>query len=132
MPGALDTDLYELTMAASFLRRGMVGPATFSLFVRSLPPSRGFLVASGVDDALDALASLSFTPDDLDHLGRLGFDDEAVQAFASLRFTGEVWAVPEGTVVFAGEPLLEVTAPIAEAQLVETLLLNVVTFHTTA
>ncbi len=125
MTGALATDLYELNMAASYLRREMVGPATFSLFVRNLPPGRGFLVASGLEDCLAFLERFCFDEDELAWLGgTLGFDQPALDAFRRLRFTGEVWAVPEGRVVFAGEPLLEVTAPIAEAQLVETVLLN--------
>jgi nicotinate phosphoribosyltransferase len=130
MPGALITDLYELNMAASYLRRGMVGPATFSLFVRRLPPMRGFLVAAGVEDALDFLGQLSFEPADLDYLAALGFDDNACSSFAGLRFDGEVWAMPEGQVVLADEPLLEVTAPLPQAQLVETALLNYLTFQT--
>ncbi len=127
----LCTDLYELNMAASYLRRGMTGPATFSLFARHLPPDRGFLVAAGLQECLEFLEGFHFDDDELAWLhAELGFDDQAVAAFAELRFTGEVWAVPEGRVVFAGEPLLEVTAPIAEAQLVETALLNSISFHT--
>jgi nicotinate phosphoribosyltransferase len=131
-PGlALHTDLYELRMAASYLKRDMRGPAVFSLFVRRLPRERGFLVASGLEDCLTYLESLRFEPEDLAYLGEhAGFDDGALEALRPLRFTGDVWAVPEGRVVFADEPLLEVTAPIAEAQLVETYLLNQVTFQT--
>src|SRR5438067_7631604 len=117
-------------MAASFRRRGMDAPATFSLFVRELPPERGFLVACGLDACLDHLEGLAVDDDDLDALTGVGLDDVTVEALAGLRFTGEVWAIPEGRVVFAGEPLLEVTAPVAEAQLVETYLLNQVTFAT--
>jgi nicotinate phosphoribosyltransferase len=127
---ALVTDLYELNMAASYLRRGMVAPATFSLFVRSLPPQRGFLVAAGLEDCLAYLEALAFTPDDLDWLAQHGFDDRSVDAFSRLRFTGDVAAIEEGRVVLANEPLLEVTAPLPEAQLVETFLLNQVTFQT--
>jgi nicotinate phosphoribosyltransferase len=131
MTGGLVTDLYELNMAASYLRRQMTGPATFSLFVRDLPPNRGFLVASGLEDCLDFLEGFGFDPDELAWLANtLGFDKATVEAFGRLRFTGDVWAVPEGRLVFAGEPLLQVTAPIAEAQLVETALLNLVTFQT--
>jgi len=125
------TDLYGLNMAASYLRRDMVGDATFSLFVRRLPPNRGFLVAAGLDTCLDHLEHVHFTSDDLDYLATIGFDAAALDAFASWRFTGEVRAVPEGRMVFANEPLLEVTAPIAEAQLVESFLLNQVTMQTT-
>lgn len=130
-PSALLTDLYELNMAASYLRRGMDREATFSLFVRRMPPHRGFLVAAGLEACLAFLESFRFEPDELEHLASLGYDEETLAAFERLRFTGEVWAVPEGRIVFADEPLLEVTAPIAVAQLVETYLLNVVTFQTT-
>ena len=127
---ALVTDLYELNMAASYLRRGMVEPATFSLFVRRLPPSRGFLVAAGLEDCLSYLESFAFQDEDLAWLDGAGFPAETVDAFAALRFTGDVHAVAEGRVVLANEPILEVTAPLAEAQLVETFLLNQVTFQT--
>ncbi len=127
---ALITDLYELNMAASYLRRGMVGEATFSLFVRKLPAHRGFLVAAGLEDCLAYLESFSFEDEDLAWLREAGFSPEVVAGFAGMRFTGDVHAVPEGRVVLPDEPLLEVTAPIPEAQLVETYLLNQVTFQT--
>jgi nicotinate phosphoribosyltransferase len=126
---ALITDLYELNMAASYLRRGMTEPATFSLFVRRLPPTRGFLVAAGLADCLRYLESLAFSDEDLRWLAGAGFAPDMIEALAALRFTGEVHAVEEGRVVFANEPLLEVTAPLPEAQLVETFLLNQVTFQ---
>jgi len=132
MGRALLTDLYELNMAASYLRRGMNETATFSLFVRHLPPGRGFLVAAGLEESLSFLEDLHFEEDDLAYLrDELGFDHSAIEAFRDLRFAGEVWAVPEGRIVFAGEPLLEVTAPIAEGQLAETFLLNRMTLETT-
>jgi nicotinate phosphoribosyltransferase len=131
MPGGLLTDLYELNMAASYLRRDMDFSATFSLYVRGLPSSRGFLVAAGLEHCLEFLESFSFTDDDLETLGDMGFDDRALSDFSALRFTGDVWAVPEGRVVYSEEPLLEVTAPVAVAQLVETMLLNQITLHTT-
>jgi nicotinate phosphoribosyltransferase len=130
MDSALFTDRYELNMAASYLARGMTEPATFSLFVRNLPESWGFLVACGLDGCLDFLESLTFTKDDLAYLGEVGFSKETLKDFRRLRFTGEVRAVPEGGVVFADEPLLEVTAPLPEAQLVETFLLNQLTYQT--
>jgi nicotinate phosphoribosyltransferase len=131
MAGGLVTDLYELTMAVSYLRRRMVGPATFSLLVRALPPDRGFLVAAGLQDCLSFLERFGFDDDELAWLAdSAGFDKATVEGLGRLRFTGQVWAVPEGRLVFAGEPLLEVTAPIAEAQLVETALLNLVSFQT--
>jgi nicotinate phosphoribosyltransferase len=131
MPGALLTDLYELNMAASYLRRDMTGPATFSLYVRNLPPSRGFLVAAGLQACLDALESFSFDEDELGYLRTIGFDEQDVEAFSGVRFDGEVWAVAEGRIVHAGEPIMEITASLPAAQLVETLLLNQVTLHTT-
>ncbi|MDQ4132680.1 MAG: nicotinate phosphoribosyltransferase [Actinomycetota bacterium] len=130
MGSALVTDLYQLNMAASYLRRGMTAPATFSLFVRSLPLGRGFLVAAGLEDCLTYLERFAFEEEDLAWLAGNGFDAGAVDAFARLRFTGDVHAVPEGRVVLANEPLLEVTAPLPEAQLVETYLLNQMTFQT--
>ncbi|HEY7282211.1 MAG TPA: nicotinate phosphoribosyltransferase [Actinomycetota bacterium] len=131
MGRALLTDLYELTMAASYRRRGMDARATFSLYVRSLPPERGFLVAAGLDGCLEYLDGLAVADDDLEYLAGAGFDDASLGALQGLRFTGDVWAVPEGRIVFAGEPLLEVTAPVAEAQLAETALLNRITLETT-
>jgi nicotinate phosphoribosyltransferase len=109
----------------------MAEPATFSLYVRDLPPERGFLVAAGLEACLDTLETFGFDEADRAYLrDTLGFDPASVEALAGLRFGGEVWAVPEGRIVFAGEPLLEVTAPLAEAQLVETILLNHVTVAT--
>jgi nicotinate phosphoribosyltransferase len=129
---ALLTDLYELNMAASYMRRGMNGPATFSLFVRRLPEARGFLVAAGIESCLDFLEGLRFEERDLDYLrDHLGFMPRDLEAFRRFRFTGDVWAIPEGRIAFAGEPLVEVTAPLPEAQLIETYLLNQMTFETT-
>ncbi len=132
MGGALFTDLYELNMAASYLRRGMDQEATFSLFVRRLPPSRGFLVAAGLEPCLEFLEGFGFEEADLAYLaGELGYDAATIDRFRGVSFSGDVWAVPEGRILFADEPLLEVTAPIAVAQLVETVLLNQITFQTT-
>jgi nicotinate phosphoribosyltransferase len=130
VPGALLTDLYELNMAASYLRHGMLAPATFSLFVRDLPPSRGFLVAAGAESCCEWLEQFGFEDEDLAYLAHLGFDDGTLESFSTLRFTGEVMAVPEGRIIFANEPILEITAPLTEAQLVETYLLNQVSLHT--
>ena len=97
--GGLLTDLYELNMAAVYLRRGMRAPATFSLFVRELPPNRGFLVAAGLADCLDFLQRFGFAPNELDWLRtNLGLDQATLDTFARLGFTGDVWAVPEGRV----------------------------------
>ncbi|MFN2490486.1 MAG: nicotinate phosphoribosyltransferase [Actinomycetota bacterium] len=128
---ALLTDLYELTMASSYHTLGMTGEATFDLFVRELPPTRNFLVAAGLDDALAFLEGLHFGNGSRAYLRSLGlFDDDFLDLLETLRFTGEVRAVREGEIVFPGEPLLSVTAPLIEAQIVETFLLNAVTFQT--
>ena len=122
---ALFTDLYELTMAAAFFREGMRETATFSLFARRLPPTRAFIVAAGLEDALEYARGLHFTPDAIEYLRSLGrFEPEFLEYLGSLRFTGEIRAVPEGTVIFPDEPMLEVSAPVIEAQLLESALLN--------
>lgn len=128
---ALLTDLYELTMAASYHANGMNAPATFDLFVRKLPSRRNFLVMCGLEQALSYLESLRFDDDALDYLRSLEmFDGGFLEFLGDLRFTGEVYAVPEGEIVFDREPLLRVTAPLIEAQIVETFLLNCITFQT--
>jgi nicotinate phosphoribosyltransferase len=128
---ALFTDLYELTMAASYFRHGLDHDATFDLFVRTLPPQRRFLVACGVDDALDYLEHLHFEGAAIAYLRSLGrFADDFLDHLAELRFTGDVWAVDEGEVVFGNEPIVEITAPLIQAQLVETFLINCVAFQT--
>ena len=99
--------------------------------MRNLPPSRGFLVAAGLEACLDALETFSFDEDELGYLRTIGFDEQDIEAFRGVRFDGEVWAVPEGRIVHAGEPLMEITASLPAAQLVETMLLNQVTLHTT-
>jgi nicotinate phosphoribosyltransferase len=122
---ALFTDLYELTMAATYVREHMAGEATFSLFVRRLPRGRSFLVAAGLEDVLDFLESFEFSEDAIRYVRSLRmFDAPFLDVLADLRFSGSVRAVPEGTVVFPDEPLIEVTAPIVEAQLVETAVMN--------
>lgn len=135
MPSALATDLYEMTMAAGYSVYGEVGRASFELWVRELPRSRNYLVAAGLDLALDYLEGLSFTAEDVEYLRRLpalrdvpaGFFDDYLTTF---RFSGDVWAVPEGTPVFANEPLVRVTASLPAAQLVETMLLSTLLFQT--
>jgi nicotinate phosphoribosyltransferase len=122
---ALFTDLYQLTMAAAFYREGMRETATFSLFARRLPPSRAFILAAGLEDALAYARDFHFTADAIEYLRALGrFEPEFLEYLASIRFTGEVRAVAEGTALFPDQPLLEVTAPVIEAQLLESALLN--------
>ena len=121
------TDLYELTMLRSYFEEGLEGRAVFSLFVRRLPEARNFLLACGLDDALRYLERLCFSEAVLKKLEQLGrCPPDFLDRLSRLRFTGDVWAMPEGTPFFAGEPLLEVCAPLPEAQLVETFLLNTV------
>lgn len=128
---ALLTDQYELTMAASYLSQAKTATATFDLFVRSLPPERRFLVAAGLEDALDYLEQLRFTDTDLEYLRGLDtFSDAFLDYLSDFRFTGEVWAIPEGQVCFPDEPLLRVTAPLIEAQMVETALLTTIAHQT--
>ena len=127
---ALFTDLYQLTMLQSYHREGMDDEAVFSLFVRGLK-ARNFLVACGLEQALAFLEGVHFTDDALDYLAaQEQFEAEFVERLADFTFTGDVYAVPEGTPVFPDEPLVEVVAPIPEAQLVETYLLNQLTFQT--
>ena len=124
----LSVDLYELTMSQIFWRRGMDASATFSLFFRGYPKDRAYYIASGIDDALDFLEDFHFSDDEIRAIRNVTpLADEFVDFLTDLRFSGTVRAVPEGTIVFADEPLLEVTAPIIEAQIVETMLLNIVT-----
>ncbi|WP_306324741.1 nicotinate phosphoribosyltransferase [Streptomyces venezuelae] len=125
------TDLYEVTMALSYLREGMQAPATFSLFVRGLPPGRGFLVAAGLEPALDYLARFRVSRSDVETFAEtLRRPVQDLEPLHGLTFDGQVRAVPEGRLVFAGEPLLEVTAPLPQAQLVETYLLSLVCHQT--
>jgi nicotinate phosphoribosyltransferase len=128
---ALLVDLYELTMAESYVAEGIdEKPATFQLFCRSLPPGFGYLIASGVDDALDFLAGLAFRTEELAYLESTGlFTQPFLDRLGSLRFTGSVRAMREGTVFFPNEPVLELTGPLLEAQIVETALVNLVHFQ---
>jgi nicotinate phosphoribosyltransferase len=125
------TDLYQLTMAQSYFREQQLGRATFSLFIRTYPPNRGYFVAAGLQDILEYLETLHFDQPDLDYLASLSlFSDDFLHYLADLHFTGEVLAVPEGRIFFADEPVLELTAPIIEAQIVETLIINQIHFQT--
>jgi nicotinate phosphoribosyltransferase len=131
---ALLTDLYELTMAAAYFEHQVPLRATFELFVRQLPPERSYLVAAGLDSALGYLENLHFTEDDAAFLRSLpgfhGVSDAFFKYLLDFRFIGDVHAVPEGTLIFGGEPILQITAPIAQAQIVETYLLSVLNFET--
>ena len=131
---ALSTDLYELTMAAAYFENKENAETTFELFVRNLPRDRSYLVAAGLQQAVDYLQHLKFKQEHLNYLRKHpAFKDISTRFFSylgKLRFKGELWALPEGTVFFANEPILRVTAPIIEAQLVETYLLSTINFQT--
>lgn len=128
--GALLTDLYQLTMGQAYFDLGMSGTAVFELFVRRLPASRRFLVAAGLEQAVGYLQQLEFAPQDLDYLAGLGFKAAFLDHLRALRFSGSLHALPEGCLFFADEPVLRITAPILEAQLIESRLLNIVHFQT--
>ena len=130
-PLGLYTDFYELTMAAAYHAEHRDERATFDLFVRSLPPARDFLVVCGIETALDALDRFRFDAAAVEYLRSLSlFDESFLDRLAGLRVTGEVWAMAEGELVFAGEPLLTISGPLIEVQLVETLLINLVGVET--
>jgi nicotinate phosphoribosyltransferase len=123
--GALFTDLYEVTMAQAYVAEGMSGTAVFETLFRKLPRGRSYIMAAGLADVLDFLETFRFDEEDLRYLRGLAlFSDEFLQRLSGVQFTGDVWAVPEGTVVFPNEPIVQVIAPIVEAQLVETFVLN--------
>jgi nicotinate phosphoribosyltransferase len=123
-------DRYELAMAASYLRRGMDEPAIFELFVRRLPPNRDWLLVAGLGPTLRLIEELRFGEREREYVARLGFEDAFVEYVGRFRFSGDIDAIPEGTIAFANEPLLRVTATRIEAQLLETLLLNQINFQT--
>jgi nicotinate phosphoribosyltransferase len=124
------TDLYQLNMIQAYLDHGETHTAVFEFFARKLPPRRGFLVAAGLEQALEFLEGLRFAPEDIDWLARSGrFGKPLLDYLAGLRFDGDVDAMPEGTVFFADEPILRVTAPLPVAQLVETRLVNLLHFQ---
>src|SRR5437879_2968540 len=105
------TDLYQLAMAQAYLRGGQTGPAVFEFFVRHLPARRGFLMLAGIEQALDFLETLQFSPQDLDWLASTRrFDQRLIDYLATLRFTGDVHAMAEGTIFFPNEPILRITA----------------------
>jgi nicotinate phosphoribosyltransferase len=127
---SLFTDFYELTMCASYFDNQKFEPATFDLFIRRLPPNRGYLLFAGLEQVLQYLQDVKFTEEHLAYLKTQGFSQLFLNYLKNFKFTGDVWAAPEGTVVFPCEPLIRVTAPIIEAQLVETFLLNTVNLQT--
>jgi nicotinate phosphoribosyltransferase len=128
------TDLYELTMAAGYLQTRFEARASFELFVRHLPPHRNYLVAAGLEQALEFLENVQFSADEIEYLRRhpvfRHIREEFFDYLARFRFRGDVWAMPEGTLVFPGEPVMRVTAPILEGQILETYLLATLSYQT--
>jgi nicotinate phosphoribosyltransferase len=128
---ALFTDLYELTMLQAYYEEGMTADSVFTLFVRRLPARRNFLLACGVDSVLDYLETIRFSDEDIVYLSSLRmFSDRFLAWLRDFRFTGAVNAVPEGTPVFANEPILEIVAPLPQAQILETLIMNQIHLQT--
>jgi nicotinate phosphoribosyltransferase len=122
---ALFTDLYELTVGAAFFEHGFNDTASFEVAMRRMPPGRGFMIAAGIERLIEALEEYRFDPSAIEHLESLQIFKPAFLEFLStLRFTGSVRALPEGTIYFPGEPIAEIRAPLIEAQLIETLALN--------
>ena len=133
-PSGLLADLYELTMAAGYLKTRFEARATFELFVRSLPARRNFLVSAGLEQAIEFLETVRFGAEDIAYLRRhpafAGISGNFFDFLAGFHFSGDVWGLPEGTICFPGEPLLRITAPIAEGQIMETALLATISFQT--
>ena len=128
---ALLTDLYQINMMQAYLDRGATDTAVFELFARNLPPRRGFLVAAGLEQALQFLETLQISPAEIEWLKSTGrFRPNLIDYLSSLRFTGDVHAMAEGSVFFANEPILRVTAPLPQAQFVESRLINIVHYQT--
>jgi len=130
-PGPLLTDLYKLALLEAYAAHGMAETAVFELFVRNLPARRGFLMAAGLAQVLEFLTALRFMPDELDWLHETGrFTRGSMAQLSALRFTGDADASPEGTVFFPDETIIRITAPLPQAQLVETRLMNLLHFQT--
>jgi len=127
---SLFTDFYELTMCASYFDNRDFEPATFDLFIRRLPENRSYFLFAGLEQALLYLQNIKFTEEHLSYLKKQGFNEPFLDYLSGFQFTGDVWAVPEGTVAFPNEPLIRVTAPIIEAQIIETFLLNTINLQT--
>jgi len=124
------TDFYELTMCASYFEDKRNEAATFDLFIRKLPPQRSYFIFAGLEQVLFYLEKVKFTEEQINYLRKQKLNEEFLKYLRTFKFTGEVWAVPEGTIVFPDEPLIRVTAPMVEAQLVETFILNTVNLQT--
>ncbi|MCW4004052.1 MAG: nicotinate phosphoribosyltransferase [Candidatus Bathyarchaeota archaeon] len=128
---SLFTDYYELTMCASYYDNNNFQPATFDLFIRRLPQNRSYFLFAGLEQALQYLQTIKFTQQHLTYLKKQGFNQNFLNYLKNFKFTGDVHAIPEGTIAFPNEPLIRITAPIIEAQLIETFLLNTINLQTT-
>ena len=125
------TDLYQLTMLQGYMEQGMEETAVFEFFVRKMPKQRGFFMAAGLEQIVEFLEAVHFTPWELDWIEKSGFFPKSfVEYLARLTFTGDLHAMPEGTVFFTNEPIARVTAPLPQAQLVETRLINLLQWQT--
>jgi len=123
-------DLYEITMGYSYFRHGRNELSTFELFVRKFPKNRNYLVSAGIDDIIDFLINFRFTPDEIDYLRSLNmFSEDYLDFLAEMRFTGDMYAIPSGEIYFPGEPVVVITAPRIQAQILETALLNQFNFQ---
>jgi len=130
---ALLTDLYELNMLQSYFDEGMEDTAVFELFIRRMPANRNYLVTSGLEHVLHYLESLTFSDEAIAYLRSINrFSEPFLESLRRFRFTGDVWAIPEGTFIFANEPVIEIVAPLPQAQLVETFLMNQIQLATIA
>lgn len=128
---ALSTDLYELTMAQSYLENGKTKPAVFSLFIRRLPKNRSFLVAAGLETLLEKIKNFRFTEEELNYLENLKiFSKNFLDYLENYRFSGDIYAVNEGKIIFENEPLIQVEANLPDAQILETLIINIIHFQT--
>jgi len=121
------TDFYELTMMQGYFKTGMNRKVVFDAFYRRNPDNGGYAVAAGLDQVIDYIRRLTFSGEDIDYLRSLNtFDEDFLEYLRGFRFSGDIWAIPEGTVIFPREPLVKVIAPIMEAQLMETAILNII------
>ena len=128
---SLFTDLYELTMAQSYLEHGKTGKAVFSLFVRRLPKNRNFLVSCGLETLVNTLKNLRFSDDDINYLRSIGkFSDDFLSYLREYRFRGDLYAVPEGRIIFENEPIVQIEGSLPEVQILETLVMNLISFET--
>ncbi|MBW1866816.1 MAG: nicotinate phosphoribosyltransferase, partial [Deltaproteobacteria bacterium] len=129
--GPLFTDFYELTMAAGYFNQKMMEKATFSVFIRNYAAKRDYFVAAGLEDVLHELQSSCFSENDIRYLQKTAiFSEKFIEYLKTFRFSGEIFAMPEGTIFFPDEPMLEITAPLIETQLFETFILNTLGFQT--